>query len=182
MNYGRAITLMDEEGRVSGGMEDVNPQGGVFGPGGFGGGIFDQSLGLAGLGSVKDPSGGTWHNATSDPAVVAAQNDINVALKQVGYNPIPVDGILGPAVCGAYELFRTDAALRDKVSDDVYNKLQAYYVGPCEALTLPTKASGPGPGPGGGGGGGMGDMNTIFMVVGVAALGLGAYLLARKKG
>lgn len=175
MNYGRAITLMDDEGRlVGGGMQDVNTRGGVFGPGGFGGGIFDQSLG--GLGA-------TWGNTASDPEVVKWQTDINTALKEVGYNPIPVDGRLGAETCGAYQLFLNDAAIRDRVSDATYEKISSYNVGPCNGYTLPTKASGagPGPGPGTSQAGMGGDMNTILMVGGIAALGLGAFLLAKKK-
>lgn len=56
MNYGSRVLLSyDEQGReISGGTADVDPRGGVFGPQGYGGGIFDGSMsGFDGLGDPE---------------------------------------------------------------------------------------------------------------------------------
>lgn len=54
MNNGAAILLYDAEGNVSGGDRSADPRGGIFGAQGYGGGLFDGSTGLGGLGDTVD--------------------------------------------------------------------------------------------------------------------------------
>lgn len=54
MNNGAAILLYDAEGNVSGGDRSADPRGGIFGAQGYGGGVFDGSTGLGGLGDTVD--------------------------------------------------------------------------------------------------------------------------------
>jgi hypothetical protein len=60
MNYGRQV-LLDVPNYPTGGMAapDVNPRGGIFGPQGYGGGVFDGSM--HGLGQTTNGGGmGKW--------------------------------------------------------------------------------------------------------------------------
>jgi len=97
---------------------DVNTRGGLFGPGGYGGGIFDGSqMGFGGLGQFEQAAAGVqglgaesgayrWCSKTEpcpsgDPRVTALQKALNVALKAHGFQLLTVDGKLGAGTCGA---------------------------------------------------------------------------------
>lgn len=43
----------------------------------------------------------TWRNTTPDPALATLQQQINTQLTRLGWQPIAVDGRLGPQTCGA---------------------------------------------------------------------------------
>lgn len=86
-NYGAEV-LLNPTPEPSGGMylPDINPRGGVFGPQGFGDGIFD---GMSGLGATGATDVRQW------------QALLNVELRDRGMNTIPVSGIVDEATCGA---------------------------------------------------------------------------------
>ena len=111
-NYGRNV-LLNPNPEYTGGMylPDINPRGGVFGPQGYGGGVFD---GMSGLGET-----------TTD--VRAWQGLLNVELRNRGMNVIPVSGVVDPATCGA-SLHLTNA----------YNNGETVYAGLATALEAGT--------------------------------------------
>jgi hypothetical protein len=89
--------------------------GGVFQPGGYGGGVFDGNI--SGLGSIGARGGkkrrrgynlrGLGDDATDYPwkvktdATKTLQVSTNASLVKAGMCPIVADGKLGPATCGA---------------------------------------------------------------------------------
>lgn len=86
-----------------------NEEGGVFGPGGYGGGVFDGNIsGLGSVGPRPSVKGIGMGAVSSDDmpwgsksdATVALQSTINAHLLAMGMCPISVDGKLGPATCG----------------------------------------------------------------------------------
>lgn len=86
-NYGRQV-LLNPTSYPTGGMAmpDINPRGGVFGPQGYGGGIFD---GMSGLGQASSADIRSW------------QGLLNVELRERGLEVIPVTGAIDAATCGA---------------------------------------------------------------------------------
>jgi hypothetical protein len=98
-------------------MLQVHTRGGLFGPGGYGGGIFDGSqMGFGGLGRSEQvgygigdtaPGGGfQWCSKVEpckvgDPRVKALQTALNTGLKAHGFKLLTVDGKLGAGTCGA---------------------------------------------------------------------------------
>lgn len=54
MNNGAFILLADAEGRMGGGEHDVNERGGIFGPQGYGGGVFDGAMALGAIDPCSD--------------------------------------------------------------------------------------------------------------------------------
>ncbi len=99
MNYGSRVLLsFDEQGReVSGGMSDADPRGGVFGPQGYGGGIFDGSMGEYGGGGLGD--------AATDCTVLCAPlmlslgpAGVAVCMDQCGKQTVTHDCFV-PSVC-----------------------------------------------------------------------------------
>lgn len=105
MNYGREVLLGNaaERAMFTGGLAtpDVATRGGVFGPQGYGGGIFDGSTALSGTrsGLGVDDSRMPWKEYSEYTGDV--QGQLNARLHDAGYCPIPVDGYLGPVTCGA---------------------------------------------------------------------------------
>lgn len=85
-NYGRQV-LLNPSMQFTGGLAtpDINTRGGVFGPQGYGGGIFD---GMSGLGQTSTD-------------IRAWQGMLNVELRNRGMEVIPVSGVVDPATCGA---------------------------------------------------------------------------------
>lgn len=85
--------------------------GGVFRPGGYGGGVFDGNI--AGLGSLAHRAGskqsvrGLGDDSADYPwrafseKTKTLQEQTNISLKKAGMCPIGVDGKLGGATCGA---------------------------------------------------------------------------------
>ena len=139
-------------------MLQVHTRGGLFGPGGYGGGIFDGSqMGFGGLGRSEQaacgigdtaPGGGfKWCSkvepcATADPRVKALQTALNTGLKAHGFKLLAVDGKLGAGTCGA-----TAWAGTLSENDPMWNiaglaELMASLVGPsgpvCKTFTYPT--------------------------------------------
>lgn len=108
MNYGRSILLGSESNRYRfrGGLEttDVATRGGIFGPHGHGGGVFDGS---SALGEV------TWRGESSDAGVAEVQARVNNILTGMGYSNIAVDGRLGGATCGALSLIADKGTAAD---------------------------------------------------------------------
>ena len=102
-------------------MMDVHTRGGSFGPGGYGGGIFDGSeMGFGGVGMGRfeqaaagvmglgaDGSGAyqwcskTQHCDTGDPRVKSLQTALNKILTAHHMKPLTVDGKFGASTCGA---------------------------------------------------------------------------------
>lgn len=79
MDYGRRVLLMTAEATedVAGGEPDVNPRGGIFGPHGGGGGLFDGTNALNGAdGLGMGQAGLGWYFAAETPQ-----------LTRGGYNP-----------------------------------------------------------------------------------------------
>jgi len=66
---------------------------GIFRPGGYGGGIFDQNI--AGLGYTAESL--PWLTYSAD--TVEFQKDLNVLLRAAGKATIPEDGKMGPGTC-----------------------------------------------------------------------------------
>jgi hypothetical protein len=138
-------------------MLQVHTRGGSFGPGGYGGGIFDGSqMGFGGLGrseqmgrSIGDTAsdgGFQWCSraepcATADPRVKALQTGLNTGLKAHGFKPLTVDGKLGAGTCGA-----TAWAGTLPPGDPIFNAAGMEYMpllsgagGPvCRTFTYPT--------------------------------------------
>lgn len=87
-NYGREVLLNPNQHYTGGlAMPDINARGGVFGPQGYGGGIFDGSM--MGLGQTTTVDVRAW------------QGLLNVELRERGMNLLPVTGVLDGATCGA---------------------------------------------------------------------------------
>lgn len=96
-------------------MLEVRQRGGVFGPGGYGGGIFDGSQGgFGGLGAYygndrppEQAAAGVFgalgqiYAGVENPKVRRAQQLANDVLEALNYATIEEDGKLGPATCGA---------------------------------------------------------------------------------
>lgn len=91
-------------------MRQVYVRGGVFGPQGYGGGIFDGSqMGFGGLGKSEQGARAIGTDATtpfvwmgaSDARVARLQVALNRELTARGFQPIGTDGQLGPGTCGA---------------------------------------------------------------------------------
>jgi hypothetical protein len=129
---------------------DVRTRGGVFGSGGYGGGIFDGSMSISGLGmvgAVMQATAGlgawTWMNRTPDPEIIAFQKATNKELTKRGFKPIGVDGQLGPGTCGAWVWLGSLTDLDWSASPDL--QLLGNAVGPdatknpCKGYTMPTK-------------------------------------------
>jgi len=142
-------------------MLQVKTRGGVFGPGGYGGGIFDGSqMGFGGLGSVAfeqaaagigaDTGAFKWCSKaspcpTGDPRVSALQKALNTALKAHGFKPLTVDGKFGTSTCGAISW-----AGNLPQSDPLFTTAGVEYMTPaylvdssgqpvCKSFTYPTK-------------------------------------------
>lgn len=133
-------------------MREVNTRGGVFGSGGYGGGVFDGSnSGFGGLGSVGGPmyeqaAAGlgaiAWRDKANPSAEVKAlQAWINKVLDACGYYGIAVDGVVGPGTCGAIAMM---GDLKNKGCADAYwasaplGTMNAV-IGVCQSYTMPTK-------------------------------------------
>lgn len=115
-NYGRQV-LLNPSTEYTGGlaMPDINPRGGVFGPQGYGGGVFD---GMSGLGQTSTD-------------IRAWQGMLNVELRNRGMEVIPVSGVVDPATCGA-TLYLVN---RYNDGETVYSQLaEAFEAGTGEAV------------------------------------------------
>lgn len=177
-NYGRDVLLGSPENRrrFTGGMAapDVATRGGIFGPQGYGGGIFDGSLGEteSGTRSADVP----WGEYDKDTEIL--QNQINALLQRYGFCPIAVDGELGPATCGAIK------ALREKgeiiVAPATCQSTKAPSREPCgvaRKAPAPTTTEPPPPRRAGvGSGGGM-----LLLGGFVLAMGAGAFILTKRR-
>lgn len=99
--------------------QQVDTRGGVFGSGGYGGGIFDGSLsgspeatarplfrqataGCAPCGALGAAAAYSYCNEMADDRIKAFQRNMNSIADRLGYQPIAVDGQLGPATCGMF--------------------------------------------------------------------------------
>jgi hypothetical protein len=137
-------------------MIQVHTRGGVFGPGGYGGGIFDGSdMGFGGLGCVEQAAAGVrglgntpWQWMATDPQLAKFQVALNKELTARGYKPIGTDGQLGPATCGALTWLGLQKDVNYNANPDLQLGLllvSATVDGPavqsssCKALTMPTK-------------------------------------------
>jgi hypothetical protein len=136
----------------------VQTRDGIFGAGGYGGGVFDgTTMGFGGMGAYEQAAAGVrglgatsdfvWCSKTSpcavgDPRVKALQIAVNVVLKAHGYQQIATDGKLGAATCGALTWLGalpqddpTAAAFDAHVNTDDLNGV----FGACQTVTYPTK-------------------------------------------
>ncbi len=138
---------------------DVRTRGGVFGPGGYGGGIFDGSgmgfggigcteqrgRGLLGMGATSEPPF-VWM-AKGDPRVSRLETALSKELASRGFKPLSVDGQLGPKVCGAIAWLGTLGATVDFASNPDLNLMDlmvdqskpAGQQAVCRSFTYPTK-------------------------------------------
>lgn len=141
---------------------DVNTRGGLFGPGGYGGGIFDGSEmgfgGLSGAPRFEQAAAGfmgfgatsgafTWCSktapcATGDTRVKALQSALNKVLGAHKMKPLTVDGKFGAATCGAMAWLAavpTPEWQNDPVISDAHNyMIDASGHGVCLSYTAPT--------------------------------------------
>lgn len=135
-------------------MRQVRTRGGVFGSGGYGGGVFDGSdSGFGGLGGL---SGGhtnetaasgiglgaiSWKNTTPDASVKTLQSWLNKPLLACGYYGIAVDGKVGPGTCGAIAMM---GDLKNQSCADPYWAsaplgTMSSVINVCQSYTMPTK-------------------------------------------
>jgi len=138
---------------------DVHTRGGLFGPGGYGGGIFDgsqmgfgatpsfeqASAGIMGLGA--DTGAYKWCSRTEpcptgDPRVKALQKALNTALTAHGFKTLTVDGKCGAATCGAWgwtgTLPQSDPFFSIPGIADMLNGFVAGGTNICKSVTYPT--------------------------------------------
>lgn len=178
MNYGRQ-TLLNTRSVPSQAMPNVNQRGGVFGPQGYGGGIFD---GMSGVGlPVGESSNGNgkypWLSFSE--ATQSLQFATNVELRMRDMPEIGTDGVLGPETCGAQQYLEGEGL--------------AEHAPPatCQAFQYPKAATDPAPeapdaeeeedvSAPGSSRAGMGAAGFLLIAGGVAAAGI--YLATRKKG
>jgi len=137
-------------------MIQVHTRDGIFGAGGYGGGLFDGSnMGFGGLGNVEQAAAGVrgigavpWTWMATDPQLAKFQVAINKELTARGYKPIGTDGQLGPATCGAWTWLGLQKDINYAANPDLYLMslfLSATVNGPvaqqnpCKAITMPTK-------------------------------------------
>ena len=128
---------------------DVNTRGGVFGGGGYGGGVFS---GMGGLSAYEQAAAGVrglgatvWRGKTSDPAVAQAQAQLNQFLDKCGYKSIAVDGKVGPMTCGAAAFISSphaEACDHSMVTSPVIGEI---ITSVCDGYTMPTKKGGAAP-------------------------------------
>lgn len=140
---------------------DVRTRGGVFGPGGYGGGIFDGSgMGFGGLGCTETQSRalvgfGASVSVTTEnnpPFVWLGKNDarvgkleaaLNRELQARGFKPLSVDNQLGPKVCGAIAWLGTLNDVDFGANPDLAYLMQIFdeakSLNVCKGSTQPTK-------------------------------------------
>lgn len=96
VNYGREV-LLNPNARYWGGMStpDVAPRGGIFGPQGYGGGIFD---GMSGLGQT-DAEEFPWGRFSEHTQSLQFSTNVELAMRDLPR--VAEDGVLGPETCGA---------------------------------------------------------------------------------
>lgn len=93
---------------------------------------FRPRVSLFGMGAM------VWQGKTEDASVHRLQQQINVILGQIGYEPIAENGILGPATCGAIAKFGELGTLSNpKYKLDM--GLMAEVLPLCDSWTAPTK-------------------------------------------
>lgn len=141
--------------------QQVDTRGGVFGAGGYGGGIFDGSLSGApettdrqlfrqqapsfqatsgcapcGLGAASAYS---LCNEMADERIKAFQRAMNAISTRLKYKPIAVDGQLGPETCGMLAKLGQNGHL---ITDQEWRTMPAdigAMAVPCTSATMPTK-------------------------------------------
>jgi hypothetical protein len=179
MNYGREVLLGSERNRrrFTGGMAtpDIATRGGIFGAQGYGGGIFDGSLGQA-----DETSTGTRHEefpwGVSSSETRELQGYINEILKAEGYCPIEQDGELGPATCGAIAeiaTFEGEISVPPSCNGHQMRRPGKPPCGspkPLEPFVAPRRASAA-----------AGGSKMMFVGGAVLAVGLGAFFLTKKR-
>jgi hypothetical protein len=138
---------------------DVNTRGGLFGPGGYGGGIFDGSqMGFGGLGQSEQAAAGIglgattgafqWCSktspcATGDPRVKSLQTALNRVLSAHKMKPLVVDGKFGAATCGAM-VWLAAVPVAEWQNDPVLSSAHDYMIDAsghavCQSYTAPTR-------------------------------------------
>lgn len=131
-------------------MRQVRTRGGVFGSGGYGGGLFDGSnSGFGGLGATYEQAAAgvglgaiAWKDkANPDASVKALQAWLNKPLIACGYYGIGVDGVVGPGTCGAIAML---GDLKNQSCADPYwgsapLGTMTSVIGVCQSYTMPTK-------------------------------------------
>jgi hypothetical protein len=180
-NYGRHV-LLNPSFTLTGGMAapSANTRGGVFGPQGYGGGIFD---GMSGMGSpvglgASDAELHPWLEETE--ATRTLQGDANSELVVRGLPQIATDGVLGPITCGAVQvLSQPNDSNQGNPAFSVPTTCQSYNYPPAPTATPRTGPPGDGPESQSSIGGG-GNRTLMFLGIAgvVAALGI---VMARKK-
>lgn len=100
-NYGREV-LLNPQTAPGQAMPSVRQRGGVFGPQGYGGGIFDGMSGI-GLPVGAAPSDSKYPWMEYSPSTQSLQFASNVELKMRDMPEIGTDGKLGPETCGAQQ-------------------------------------------------------------------------------
>jgi len=132
----------------------VRTRSGIFGPGGYGGGVFDGSnMGFGGMGDYEQAAAGigdiVWRGTTPDPQIKAMQVALNTELKARGFVTLTADGILGANTCGAIAWLGTLKDVNFDANPDLH--LIELIVQPdssgtltniCQTSTYPTKVSG----------------------------------------
>lgn len=177
-NYGRHVLLNPQSVPWQAGPS-VRQRGGVFGPQGYGGGIFD---GMSGIGTVvgatsSNGDGAKYPWMEYSPATQSLQFATNVELDMRDMPEIGTDGVLGSETCGAQQYLYEEAGLAE-------HKPPAS----CQAFQYPAQPSAPAPGPGPAPAApapevpsrvaGMGTVGFVLIAGGIAAAGV--YLATRK--
>lgn len=139
--------------------QQVDTRGGLFGSGGYGGGIFDGSMsgapettarslfqralqpvsGCAPCGAVGAAAAYSFCNEMADDRVKAFQRAMNAIGNRLGYQPIAVDGQLGPATCGMLaKLGQLGPSITDAEWRTLPKDVGSMVLG-CDTSTMPTK-------------------------------------------
>lgn len=168
-DFSRPTDGLGRQPVVSGlGSLQYNTGRGIFRPGGYGGGIFDNNL--AGLGYTADSL--PWLKYSAD--TVEFQKDLNVLLRAAGKPTVSEDGEMGPSTCNAC---RSLDACRP-VPTACSQSTTTVPVTTAPSLPMTTDASLM---PGGGGMSSTTKNILAFAGAGAAVLGI-AYLVMRKRG
>lgn len=155
---------------------------GIFLPGGYGGGIFDENIsGTGSTGLGYSVSNLPWHKY--DANTLALQKDLNKALRDLGEPTISEDGKLGDKTCTAARKVNASPGYGYVSVPPECSKSHAPPAAPVVAPALPDTALEPDTFlPAGGGRRMSQNAKNALIFAGAAALTLGsAYWLMKKK-
>lgn len=176
-NDGRK-TLLELSNVPEQSMPNVNQRGGVFGPQGYGGGIFDGMSGVGlPVGQNSDEPKYPWGQYAQ--STQSLQFATNVELRMRDMPEIGTDGILGPETCGAQKYLHETEGIAEHEPPATCQSFQYPRQDSAPSDSMPRAEAPAVDEPAETSRAGMGTWGFILIAGGVAAAGI--YLATRKK-